>query len=208
MDDPAHLLARLRHRWTPARSLVPALEADALLAWIDAAADRGDGDAVRAATPRLLELAVADDLGPRPVWEALAHLDRAGWRNWPQEDQWAVEAVLDAWWLATLLGHPSRPPAAEVLAAQARLRGEVRPLLDRWVDELDGAGAVHLAEFVVDEIDPATGLVGGPPWSDVPDLGHQVVAWARSEAVILGLALVGGVHLEPGVLSEALDRMV
>lgn len=208
MDDPGHLLGELRRRWTPARSLVPALEPDALLAWIDGAAERGDDDAVRAATPRLLELAVADQLGAVPVWQALSHLERSGWRSWPQADQWAVEAVLDAWWRATLLGHPSCPGAHDVLAAQARIRREVRPLLDRWLAELDGPGAVHLAELVMDHLDPGGGPLRHPAWVGIEDLAQRVTAWARSEPVILGLTLVGGVHLQPGVLSEALDRML
>ena len=208
MDDPGRLVAALAGRWTPARSLVPALEPDALLAWIDGAGERGDDDAVRAATPRLVELAIADDLHPVPVWEALSHLVPAGWRAWPLEDQMAVEAVLDSWWRATLLGHPSRPRAHDVLVAQARMRGVVRPLLDRWIQELDGPGALHLAELIVHDVDPETAVLHHEGWQGFEDLATQVVAWARSEAVILGLTLVGGIHLPPGLLSEALDRLL
>lgn len=178
------------------------------MAWLAAAADRQDPDGVRAAVPRLLALTLDDDLGPLSTVDALDALRAAGWDRWPRRDQEAVVDVLDAWWLATLVGHPSRPPAADVLAAQARLRGEVRPLLDRWLHELDGAGAVHLAEVVRDHLDPEAGRLIHPGWDGFEDLATQVAAWARSDAVVLGLTVIGGAHLDPGLLSEALDRLI
>lgn len=208
MLDPHQRLAELGRRWTPPRSLVPALAPDALLSWIDAASDRGDADAVRAAVPRLLELAVADGLGPVPTWRALAHLERAGWRHWPLGHRAAVEEVLDGWWRATLIGHPSRPGAHEVLVAQAVARRQVRPLLDIWLGELDGAGAIHLAELVCHDLDPVSGLLVHPGWAGLEDLSGQVVAWARSEPVIVGLTLIGGSHLDRDLLSDALDRLI
>ena len=208
MDDPRGRLDRLARRWTPATSLVPALAPDALLTWIDAAVERGDDAAVRAAVPRLLRLAIGDALDPIPVWEGLDGLTRAGWRRWPLADRAAVEEVLDGWWWASLLGHPSRPAVPDVLVAQARVRGEVRPLLDRWTAELDGPGAVHLAELLRDGLDPGTHRLVHPGWVGSEDLADQVVAWARSEAVILGLTLLGGSHLDRGLLSDALDRMI
>lgn len=208
MVDPHQRLAELAQRWTPARGLVPALGPDALLSWIDAAADRGDAEAVRAAVPRLLQLAVADQLAPVPTWEALAHLERAGWRDWPLAHRALVTEVLDGWWRATLIGHPSRPGAHEVLVAQAAARREVRPLLDRWLDELDGAGAIHLAEVVRHDLDPTSGLLVHPGWAGLEDLSGQVVAWARSEPVIVGLTLIGGSHLDGDDLGQALDRLI
>lgn len=208
VDDPHRLLAALTARWTPPGSLVRDLPADALLAWVDGAAERGDDDAVRAAWPPLLALAVADRLAPFEPWEVLARLEAGGWHRWARADRDRVVAVLDGWWRATLLGHPSHPGAHDVLVAQAALRGEVRPLLDRWLDELDGPGAVHLAELARDDIDPETRRLRHPGWDGREDLATQVVAWARSEPVLLGLTLVGGSHLEPGLLPAALDRLV
>jgi hypothetical protein len=206
--DPHLVLAELARRWTPSTSLVPALAPDALVSWIDAAADRGDDEAVRAAVPRLLQLAVADQLDPIPTWEALGHLDRAGWRDWPLAQRAAVEEVLDGWWRATLIGHPSRPDAHEVLVAQAVVRRQVRPLLDLWLAELDGSGAIHLAEVVRDDLDPGAGELVHAGWAGLEDLSAQVVAWARSEAVIVGLTLVGGPHLDRELLSDALDQLI
>jgi hypothetical protein len=208
MDDPYTLLDRLEQRWLPRTSLVVALEGDALLAWIGAAVDRGDDDAVRAAVPRLLRLAMADRLTPVPIWHALGTLHDAGWQRWSRADQDLVVGVLDSWWVATLIGHPSRPDVHEVLVAQTAARGAVRPLLDRWLTELDGPGAIHLAELVRDDVDPVAGTLVHPGWGERPGAAREVVAWARSEPVVLGLTLVGGVHLEPGLLSEALDRLL
>jgi hypothetical protein len=206
--DPIRLIAELARRWVPPRSLVPALAADAALAYLDAAVERDDPEAARSAVPHLLELAVEDRTGPVPVWEALDGVRRAGWPSWPPVDRDAVTAVLDGWWRATLIGHPSRPAAPDVLAAQARLRGEVRPLLDRWLNELDGAGAVHLAEVIRDHLDPGVDRLVDPAWAGYEDLATQVAAWARSEAVVLGLTLVGGTHLDDDLLSQALDRLI
>jgi hypothetical protein len=96
----------------------------------------------------------------------------------------------------------------DVLVAQTRVRGEVRPLLDRWLAELDGPGAVHLAELLRDGLDPDTHRLVHPGWEGIEDLAGRVVAWARSEAVILGLTLLGGTHLDRTLLSDALDRMI
>ena len=73
--------------------------------------------------------------------------------------------------------------------------------LGPWLDALDGPAARHLARFVIDG--PTD-----PGWEASEDHAGQVLAWARTEPVLFGLTLVGGVHLDDGMLGEALDVLL
>ena len=66
---------------------------------------------------------------------------------------------------------------------------------------LEGAGALHLADLAI-------GGLGSSAWDQQPDRRGQVLGWLASEPVILGLTLVGGVHLDDGQLGAALDVML
>jgi hypothetical protein len=70
-----------------------------------------------------------------------------------------------------------------------------------WLDDLDGPAARHLATVVITQLPEAE-------WAAHQDERAQILAWCRSEPVVIGLTVVGGVHLDDGQLSDALDRML
>lgn len=178
--------------------LLPDLAVDAVLA----RADRGE---LAAATPRLAELLVGHEL---PLADAAGIVRRFGRHGWAAAERMVVTEVLDAWWLETL----KRSPAEQVEpyrteAVLGVLVGFGAPMvrwLGPWLDELDGHGASHLATVVLGGPD---GLAG-PAWIDKADEARQVLAWARTETVVNGLTLIGGVHLDDGVLGRVLDRLI
>jgi hypothetical protein len=128
-------------------------------------------------------------------------LEAAGWHDWPDADRRLVDDVLDLWWATELQLEPGEPSVHDVLAALARLHPPMIRWLDPWLRDLDGPGARHLVRMVADQLSSVR-------WAERPDRRAQVVAWTRSEPVVIGLTLVGGVHLEPGQLGDALDRML
>lgn len=175
--------------------LFPRLPLDAVLA----RADRGE---LAAATPRLLELLVEHRLA---IEDGAAIAIRLGDQPWPSARRQAIEEVLDAWWLETLMRDPGehQPPYTPdgVLGVLAGYDAPLVRWLEPWLDELDGPGAVHLAAVVLDGLD-------GPAWHGKEDEAAQVMGWARTETVINGLTLIGGTHLDHGVLSDVLDRLI
>jgi len=63
------------------------------------------------------------------------------------------------------------------------------------------SGARHLAEVIVSRLPEAE-------WEGSEDQRSQILGWSRTEPVIIGLTVVGGVHLDDGQLSDALDLML
>lgn len=184
--------------------LLPGLDLDAVLA----RADRGE---LEAATPRLVELVVGHGLA---VADAAAVVSRFGQHPWSPTGRAAVGEALDAWWLETLKRRPGEHPEpyrpAVVLGILVGYRAPMVRWLQPWFDELDGPGAVHLAAVILGGRDAAEGLDGlsGPAWAGKEDEARQVLGWARTEPVVNGLTVVGGVHLDAGVLGAVLDRLV
>lgn len=178
--------------------LFPGLDVDAVLA----RADRGE---LAAATPRLVDLLVGGGL---TVEEAVEVTTRLGARDWTAAQRSLVYEALDAWWLQVLKREPTeqhepyRP--GTVLGVLCVTGAPLVRWLEPWLAELDGPGANHLARVV---LEGRTGL-SGPAWQGREDEAAQVLAWARSETVVNGLTLVGGVHLDDGVLSDVLDRLL
>lgn len=178
--------------------LLPDLAVDALLA----RADRGE---LAAATPRLIELLVGEELA---VEDGAAVVARLGDHEWAAGQREAVTAALDAWWLQTLKRpaseHGEHYPAGVVLGVLVGFGAPMVRWLGPWLDELDGPGAVHLASVVV----AGPEGLSGPAWAGKADEANQVHGWARTETVVHGLTLIGGVHLDDGVLDQVLDRLI
>lgn len=176
-------------------TLFPDLPLDATLA-------RARAGEWRHATPRLLDLITTergvDDVAP---WSVIDELVASGFGAWPRSDQVVVEAVFDAWWEATLAFHPSTVPVESVLGTLVHTRLPLIRWLEPWVADLDGAPVEHLAELL-------EGRLQSPVWTGFEDERGQVIGWARTEAVIYGITLVGGVHLGPERLSSVLDLLL
>ncbi len=175
-------------------SLFPNLALDAVLV-------RAEHGELRASLPRMLELATRPLGDPEVAVAVFDRLENAGWSDWDASDRRTIERVLDQWWLTELALEPGEPALHDVLAALARLDIELIRWLEPWLCDLDGPGARHLARMVEDQLSSAR-------WREIPDRRGQVLAWTRSEPVVMGLTIVGGVHLAPGQLGDALDRML
>ncbi|RWM16652.1 MAG: hypothetical protein E5X53_20780 [Mesorhizobium sp.] len=69
----------------------------------------GDVDDYRHFLPRVLELAIQGE--PSMGFDAnviAAKLEKTSWRDWPSEEQQAVEALFQAAWRKTLTKHPDK----------------------------------------------------------------------------------------------------
>lgn len=181
--------------------LLPTLPADAVMARFNAALSGGDNVETAQSLVRLLELMVADELGEFEAVDVADCLENAGWTQWPSDEQAAVLRVFDAWWSTVLAQHPHEPSAELVLATLCRLDFPMVRWLQPLLEQLDGPAAIHLSEMVLQQLPHHS-------WNDRPDQRSQILSWCSSEPVVMGLTVVGGVHLAPGVLGEALDLLL
>ncbi len=172
-------------------TLLPGLAADAVLARYRA--DGATPEALATVAPRLLELLVepaTDDATRIEIADALG----------PVSDP-ATQEVLDAWWAQTLALEPSPPGVEMVLGCLVRCSVPLVRRLEPWVRDLDGPPARHLAELVL-------GGLAHPVWDGHDDQRRQVAAWTQTEPVVMGLTIVGGIHLDDGVLGRVLEVLL
>lgn len=158
------------------------------------------GDLERCA-PRLLELMVSGARDVPDPWQVTAVVASEGWPTWSIARRRAFTELLDVWWATALEVYPFTPDIDELLASLAQLDEPLVRWLQPLLESLDGAGAEHLADLVI------SGL-RSQGWERVPDRRSQVLGWCRTEPVVIGLTLVGGVHLAEGRLGHALDVML
>ncbi|MCZ7373996.1 hypothetical protein [Micromonospora sp. WMMC250] len=132
----------------------------------------GSRDDVKSLLPVFLEsLVVSEDLFPGII---LGKLPREEWRTWPQDEQAAIDAYLDAVWRSLLAHHPARLGAFEDAATfldAARAAGErAERFLDVWDATPTASADRHLAEMVsrLDVVKAKPNLLGD---------------WLRREAV-------------------------
>lgn len=186
-------LARCRETFTEAdpASLIGDLPLDAVLA-------RARGGDVTACVPRLLELAVTGEVTrPSDAFAAVA----ADQDSWDPARARAVEAVLDAWWATVCRVYPFAPGVDEVLAGLACFDLPLVRWLHPWIEQFDGPGIEHLADLVLEGLHASA-------WADRPDARSQILGWTRTEPVVMGVALVGGTHLEHDRFSAVLDVLI
>lgn len=173
--------------------LVDELAADAALAIA--------GTDLEASLVRLFELVATDALGDRYAYEVFDLVGKAGWLDWDMPAVQAITTWANAWWLTSLMTEPEFVNVGDVLGNLTHLGLPMVKWLSAWLDSLDGPGAQHLANFIIDGS-------SHPGWEGRDDERGQVLAWARSEAVVNGFMLIGGVHLEPGRMRQLLDRII
>ncbi len=186
-------LVRIRREFPSDLVLVDELAADAALA-----VARTD---LEASLARLFELVSADELGDRHAYEVFDLIGEAGWLEWDMPAVQAITAWADAWWLTCLMTEPEFANAGDVLGQLTHLGLPMVKWLSVWLDSLDGTGAQHLANFLIDGSSHAG-------WDGRSDERRQVLAWARSEAVVNGFMMIGAIHLEPGQMAMILDRTI
>ncbi len=149
----------------------------------------------------LLTLAGDGLLGDRYAYEIFDLLNDAGWADW---DMPAVQAIVrwaDAFWLTALRMMPENADAGAALGQLVHLDLGMVKWLAVWLDELDGYGAEHLANFLIEGSDH-------PGWDGYEDERAQVRTWAQSDTVINGFTMIGGVHLPAGRMEQVLDEIV
>ncbi len=167
----------------------------------DAVLVRADAGELAFCFPRLAELMVRNELGPEPAFGIADRLVAEGWQSWEQAHREAIEEFFDTWWLLTRVLDDGPLPAHEVLGVLVHLGLPLVRWLGPWLEDLDGPPARHFADMVMSQLH-------SPAWEAAPDERGQVLAWAASEPCVFGIALVGGIHLSEGQLSEVLDRLV
>ena len=172
--------------------LIPTLAADALMA-------RATTGELKECLPRLLQLASAGELGDLQAFEIFDMISE--WGQWPPYERNALLAWADAWWLTALSDHPNSVSAVEVLGELTHLGVPMNRWLDVWRDSLDGPASLHLADAILQGQETDA-------WATNQDERGQLVAWAQGEPIVMGITLVGGVHLEPERLGEVLDVLL
>ncbi len=169
---------------------------------MDAALARAAAGEMELVVPRLARLLVG---GGATIPEAVEATVRLGAYGWDTSGRQLIDEVLEAWWEQVLhLGPGEHSPGfgpADALGILADYEDSMVRWFDPWLTALDGAGAVHLVDMVVDGL-------GGPAWDGKADKAAQVLGWARTEPVVTGLTMIGGVHVDPERFSVALDRLI
>jgi hypothetical protein len=143
----------------------------------------GDADLLRHVLPRLLEAGFSGAGGVH-VATVTAKIRRAGWLQWPLDQQAAIADYLEAGWLDTLTDPDSPVDASSALAGIAEAVDDIRPFLEDWQlllgsDGGNRASALHhllrLVERHADDI--AGGRVHRVLWSDRAGPVGQLSGW-------------------------------
>jgi hypothetical protein len=188
---------------TPARLL----DADVLDPYIVSAITTwGTAEDFRYFAPRVLELAVTEQITAVDLEIALGKLHLAGWRRWPPEQRDAVAALLDYYWTLSLAAYPGPRPIDEVLCALGNAVDDLQPLLDRWSTLATESAALHLRDFVRDAIAPArkSSRLSNAFWHRRSAQQEQVVRWLLSPD--LRCRVEEAFYPAGGSVAEALDE--
>lgn len=154
-----------------------------------------------ACLPRLLELWTLNQLGVAVGGhELLAEVSNA-WGELTAPQARSVEYLADTVWEKALTTYPSQPTSDVLLGELIYLDLPMIRWLERWLNSLDGPASQHLADAVL-----RPSLTSA--WQARPDERQQLIGWAASEPVVMGLTLVGGVHLAQGDLTELFDQLI
>ncbi len=142
---------------------------DALLTW-------GDVDGFKHFLPRLFELLWDGDWLVEPE-VLLGKLPYGDWRDWPVDEQGAVEGFLTALWRWFLTEASHADAIGDLLCGLGHAVDDVSPFLAVW----RSAGLIGqslLAGFVIDEAEQiAKRRLGSAFWSDRRAQMAQVIEW-------------------------------
>ncbi len=132
--------------------------------------------------PRLFELLALrgfDRLDPEILFSKLTY---AGWGNWPDQEQRAIQAYFHALWQA-ILNHPGSEtlftPADSLLCGLGQAENDLAPYLSLWQAQSSADAAAHLAAFILQNIAAIQkkGALSNPYWQTRSDQMGQVLAW-------------------------------
>jgi hypothetical protein len=148
----------------------------------------GTADDFRHFLPRLFELLALEshELSRASAAGAevlLGKLSQAGWREWPRDEQDAVEAYLTAFWGHALDQFPGEHDVDELLTGLGRGRGDLGPVLETWRVRaaVEAGPARHLAAFVIHNAAKAgvRQSLANAFWEGNPASMNEVIAWLR-----------------------------
>jgi hypothetical protein len=95
--------------------------------------------------PRLLELVVRKEIDQDLIPNKLNY---AQWRNWPQDEQNAIETYLLCIWKQILQSPDESYEVANWLNAIAGVIDDLRPFLKLWEQSCSSPALHHLAEYI------------------------------------------------------------
>ncbi|MER8731288.1 hypothetical protein NKH28_15835 [Mesorhizobium sp. M1227] len=136
----------------------------------------GDVDDYRHFLPRVLELAIQGE--PSMGFDAnviAAKLERTSWRDWPLEEQQAVEELFQAAWRKAMTMHPDEGNAVPWLEGIVLAGMDVAAALAAWHDSPYPEAMLHCADLITGNIKTL-------------DKGHvifseQVTTWLLSDSL-------------------------
>ncbi|GAB2819483.1 hypothetical protein GCM10027176_24920 [Actinoallomurus bryophytorum] len=100
--------------------------------------------------PRVLELFAEEvDRSVDYAWNTMNAIG-VRWRDWPHDEQAAIQVFMRAWWRSTLSTFPRRLDVLELLSIVGVMRIDVRPYLSYWASRRDVPAVRHLAWLVMD----------------------------------------------------------
>jgi hypothetical protein len=98
--------------------------------------------------PRIMEITVSKHTFDWPDTESLfGRLAYGRWREWPSDEQQAVEQFLHAYWRDGLGRYPTSDDIGSMLTAIAATDVDLTPFLDWWIEQPGEEPLRHLAEF-------------------------------------------------------------
>ena len=101
---------------------------------------------LRWVTPRLMRDMVLD--GQLLDDEMLGvRLNKAGWREWPEAERQAIEALCSAWWRLTLASPADEWPVTGALAFLVPLTRDIGPRLRIWTETPGRSADLKVAEL-------------------------------------------------------------
>ncbi len=150
---------------------------------------------------RLLELVTTNELGGRHTYEVFDLLAAGSWQGWDIPAVRSIACWADAWWKTGLAEFPGEQRAIDRLGDLAHLALPMGRWLSVWLEEFDGPGAQHLADFIVHGSSYSA-------WEGYEDQLQQAVSWTQSDSVVTGITMIAGVHFEPGQMASVLDRVI
>jgi hypothetical protein len=151
--------------------------------------------------PRLTQLWANGELGgPVAAHDVLDEIS-AAWSQLSSTQARSIESLADTLWERALMAHPSELSADELLGELLYLPLPMVRWFEPWLGSLDGPGALQLSAAILSPIHTDA-------WAGQADARQQLESWAGTEPVVMGLTIVGGVHLDDGDLGDLLDRLL
>lgn len=167
--------------------------------------------------PRLLELlALEGQVGDCDPEVLLGKLGYGHWQTWPARERAAVEDYLHALWFHLRQTYPHALSADGFLCGLGACVHDLTLWLPEWERDTSLASALHLAEFVSDNVDNVLRrkrLVPRPAnafWADFPAQAQQVWTWliAAERLTQLEAAFFAHAASDPEArISTAVDRL-